>query len=100
MPSATEVPIQLDPIPCEGYEIHVTVQPARAIANRYTYVAYLCRPGASAGLPGQTVPFHPNGEESFASVDEAARDAKRVGAMIVDGSHRNLSVQSLVRPGA
>ncbi|WP_186224668.1 hypothetical protein [Burkholderia gladioli] len=99
MPATLEVATQVDPIPYEGYGIHVTVKPAGAVANRYTYVAYVCHPGASPSLPGHTVPFHPNGEECFATPGEAVADAKRVGALIVDGSHPDLSVLSLVTHG-
>lgn len=99
MTATLEVPPRIESIPYEGYEIHVSVQPATAVANRHTYVGYVCHPGASPALPGHTVPFHPNGEESFATADEAIRDAKRVGSMIVDGSHPDLSVLSLVTHG-
>lgn len=99
MSEAAEASVTLDPIPYEGYEIHVTVEPAKAVLNRYTYVAYVCHPGANAALSHHTVPFHPNGEESFASVNEARQDAKCVGQTIVDGSHADLSVLSLVTSG-
>ncbi|WP_414442696.1 hypothetical protein [Burkholderia sp. 22PA0106] len=99
MAATPEREARIDPIPYEGYEIHVTVHPATAVANRHTYIGYVCHPGANPALPGHTVPFHPNGEESFASVDEAVRDATRVGQLIVDGSHPDLSVLSLVTHG-
>ncbi len=99
MPATPEVEARIDPIPYAGYEIHITVHPAMAVANRHTYIGYVSHPGASPALPGHTVPFHPNGEESFASIDEAVQDATRVGRLIVDGAHPDLSVQSLVTRG-
>jgi hypothetical protein len=92
----------------EGFEIHVMPSlknpPGEANTpavadNRYTYVGYVCHPGADPAIPGHTVPFHADGEESFASQDDALYEAVHVGRSIVDGTHPDLTVLPLVTGG-
>ena len=94
----------------EGFEIHVAPlvkgheneteqQRAPAPGDRYTYVGYVCHPGADPKLPGHTVPFHADGEETFATAEAAWDEALHVGRSIVDGTHPDLTVLSLVTSG-
>jgi hypothetical protein len=83
----------------EGFEIHVLPTPADDGSNRYTYAAYVCHPGANPAVPGHTVTYHPNGDETFRSAEEATEEAVHVGQSIVDGTHPDLSVLSLVTHG-
>jgi len=83
----------------EGFEIHVSPGPADDGSNRYTYTAYVCHPGADPALPGHTVTYRPSGDETFRSVEEAIEEAIHVGHSIVDGTHPDLSVLSLVTHG-
>ncbi|CAB3660643.1 hypothetical protein [Paraburkholderia phenoliruptrix] len=99
----------------EGFEIHVaplqknapgetnefnappnTANPAK---NRYTYVGYVCHPGADPSIPGHAVSFHADGEESFASRDDALYEGVHVGRSIVEGTHPDLTVLPLVTGG-
>ena len=90
----------------ESFEIHVTPFPkdpqgnmAPAKSERYTWIGFVCHPGANPRLPGHAVPFHPDGDESYASVEDALYEAVHVGRSIVDGTHPDLSVLSLVTGG-
>lgn len=83
----------------EGFEIHVSPGPADDGSNRFTYAAYVCHPGADPALPGHTVTYHPSGDETFRSAEEATEEAVHVGRSIVDGTHPDLSVLSLVTHG-
>jgi hypothetical protein len=94
----------------EGFEIHVAPlvkgheseteqQRVPTPDDRYTYVGYVCHPGADPKLPGHTVPFHADGEETFASADAAWDEGLHVGRTIVDGTHPDLTVLSLVTSG-
>ncbi|MBN3803690.1 hypothetical protein GXB81_11595 [Paraburkholderia sp. Ac-20336] len=92
----------------EGFEIHVSPVPTSppdpahaqdARESRYTYLGYVCHPGADPHIPGHSVPFHADGEESFASQDEALYEAVHVGRSIVDGTHPDLTVLPLVTGG-
>lgn len=84
----------------EGFEIHVSTRPRDPEhPARFTYVGYVCHPGAAASMPGHSVPFHADGEESFRSGDDARDEALHVGRSIVDGTHPDLSVLSLVTSG-
>jgi hypothetical protein len=95
----------------EGFEIHVSpvakdppeaahaADPATAQKSRYTYLGYVCHPGANPRLPGHAVPFHADGEESFASLDDALYEAVHVGRSIIDGTHPDLTVLPLVTGG-
>lgn len=92
----------------EGFEIHVAPFPknapneanaAAATDNRYTYVGYVCHPGADPSIPGHAVPFHADGEESFAGRDEALYEGVHVGRSIVEGTHPDLTVLPLVTGG-
>ncbi|MCC8400971.1 hypothetical protein LJ655_03525 [Paraburkholderia sp. MMS20-SJTN17] len=95
----------------EGFEIHVSpvekdppdaAQAAYAAAapkSRYTYLGYVCHPGADPHLPGHSVAFHADGEESFASRDDALYEAVHVGRSIIDGTHPDLTVLPLVTGG-
>ncbi len=90
----------------EGFEIHVAPflkdpQEEHAVTRpeRYTYVGYVCHPGTDPAVPGHTVPFHADGEETFASTADALYEAVHVGRSIVDGTHPDLSVLPLVTGG-
>ncbi|MFM0292891.1 MULTISPECIES: hypothetical protein [Paraburkholderia] len=92
----------------EGFEIHVAPRPKNppseghapgAADNRYTYVGYVCHPGADPTIPGHAVPFHADGEESFAGEDEALYEGVHVGRSIVEGTHPDLTVLPLVTGG-
>lgn len=92
----------------EGFEIHVELlikgheqEPGRSGApgDRYTYIGYVCHPGADPKLPGHAVPFHADGEDAFATADEAEYEAVHVGRSIVDGTHPDLTVLPLVTGG-
>lgn len=83
----------------EGFEIHVAPSPTRADNTRYTYTGYVCHPGADPSLPSHVVPFHADGDDSFHSPEEAMQEAVHVGRSIIDGTHPDLSVLSLVTHG-
>jgi hypothetical protein len=95
----------------EGFEIHVAPLPkdppgstgdaggAPVKPGRYTYVGYVCHPGANPAIPGHAVPFHADGEESFASHDDALYEGVHVGRSIVEGTHPDLTVLPLVTGG-
>jgi hypothetical protein len=92
----------------EGFEIHVAPLPkdppgaagtAKSAASRYTYIGHVCHPGADPAKPGHAVPFHADGEESFASADDARHEGIHVGRSIVDGTHPDLTVLPLVTGG-
>ncbi len=83
----------------EGFEIHVAPALADDGSNRYTYTAYICHPGANAALPGHTVAFHADFGDTFRSEQDAVEEAVHVGHSIVDGTHPDLSVLSLVTQG-
>lgn len=82
----------------EGFEIHVAPS-LKDGSERYTYIGYVCHPGADPKLPGHTVTFHADGEESFKTLDDATYEAVHVGKSIVEGTHPDLSVLSLVTSG-
>ncbi|SDH79951.1 hypothetical protein [Paraburkholderia phenazinium] len=87
----------------EGFEIHLSPRPTEPDAppgrNRFTYLGYVCHPGADPAIPGHVVPFHAGGEEWFASLEDACYEAVHAGRSIVDGTHPDLSVLSLVTGG-
>lgn len=83
----------------EGFEIHVLPRATEADSNRYTYAGYVCHPGADPALPGHIVAFHADGDTEFRSVDEAVLEGLSVGRDIIDGTHPDLSVLSLVTHG-
>ncbi|MEW6345177.1 MAG: hypothetical protein RXR20_08870 [Paraburkholderia sp.] len=87
----------------EGFEIHVSPRPQEPDAppgkSRFTYLGYVCHPGADPAIPGHAVPFHADGEEWFASFEDARYEAVHAGRSIVDGTHPDLSVLSLVTGG-
>jgi hypothetical protein len=98
----------------EGFEIHVSTRlkhsadlaTAAAFAStderkpaRYTYIGYVCHPGANVALPGHTVPFHADGDDAFTTARDAFDEAVNVGRGIIDGTHPDLSVLSLVTSG-
>ncbi|MEX3957114.1 hypothetical protein [Trinickia sp. EG282A] len=94
----------------EGFEIHVVAlvkghedergqHRELAPSDRFTYVGYVCHPGADPKLPGHTVPFHADGEETFPSAEAAWDEGLHVGRTIVDGTHPDLTVLSLVTSG-
>ncbi|MGF6779083.1 hypothetical protein [Paraburkholderia sp. GAS334] len=90
----------------EGFEIHAAPVPKdaqesepRRQAGPYTYIGYVCHPGADPAIPGHSVPFHADGEETFATCDDALYEAFHVGRSIVDGTHPDLTVLPLVTGG-
>ncbi|WP_199029690.1 hypothetical protein [Ralstonia sp. ASV6] len=83
----------------EGFEIHVSPSPIRADNTRYTYTGYVCHPGANPAQPGHVVPFQADGDDSFRSPEAAMEEAVHVARSIVDGTHPDLSVLSLVTHG-
>ncbi len=89
----------------EGFEIHLSPRPKEPPTHdkprpeHYTYIGYVCHPGANPAIPGHTVPFHADGEDTFASAEQAREEAVHVGRSIVDGTHPDLSVLSLVTGG-
>jgi hypothetical protein len=83
----------------EGFEIHITAAPIEENAAKFTYTAYICHPGANPAKPGHTVPYHADGEETFRTEQEAIEEAAHVGRSIIDGTHPDLSVLSLVTHG-
>ena len=94
----------------EGFEIHVATpakeHPGASAVDRsaadgapYTYIGYVCHPGADPKLPGHAVPFHADGEESFATEAAAWDEAVHIGRSIVDGTHPDLTVLPLVTGG-
>jgi hypothetical protein len=83
----------------EGFEIHVALSPARTDPARYTYTGYVCHPGADPSLPGHVVPFHADGDDSFRTVEDAVDEAVHIARSIVDGTHPDLSVLSIVTHG-
>ncbi|WP_027793291.1 hypothetical protein [Paraburkholderia acidipaludis] len=83
----------------EGFEIHVAPAPADDGSNRYTYTAYVCHPGADTAVPGHAVSFHADFGDAFRSEQDAVEEAVHVGHSIVDGTHPDLSVLSLVTHG-
>jgi hypothetical protein len=83
----------------EGFEIHVTAALAEDGSNRYTYTAYVCHPGADPAKPGHVVPYHADFSDTYRSEQLAVEEAVHVGHSIVDGTHPDLSVLSLVTHG-
>ena len=83
----------------EGFEIHTSPRPKQPDEGRFTYIGYVCHPGADPALPGHVVPFHADGEASFTSVADASYEAVHEGRSIVDGTHPDLSVLGLVTGG-
>lgn len=92
----------------EGFEIHIApflknppdeAHAPTAANTRYTYVGYVCHPGANPAIPGHAVPFHADGEESFADGNEALHEGVHVGRSIVEGTHPDLTVLPLVTGG-
>lgn len=90
----------------EGFEIHVAPlskdherdSPPPA-SEAYTYVGYVCHPGADPKLPGHAVPFHADGDVGFPSAQAALDEGMHVGRAVVDGTHPDWSVLSLVTGG-
>jgi hypothetical protein len=89
----------------EGFEIHVaplTQEPPENSApqpKQYTYLGYVCRPGANPKLPGHSVPFHADGDQTFKTPADALDEGVQVGRSIVDGTHPDLTVLPLVTGG-
>ncbi|MFC0398503.1 hypothetical protein [Paraburkholderia rhizosphaerae] len=97
--------VRWESVDYEGFEIHVSTRPKELVRPgdtspaRYTYIGYVCHPGANPALPGHTVPFHADGEDVFATPRDAHDEAVQVGRSVVDGTHPDLSVLSLVTSG-
>ncbi len=90
----------------EGFEVHVAPllrshegEATVSDDEDYTYIGYVCHPGADPKLPGHAVPFHADGDVGFASADEALDEGMHVGRAIVDGTHPDLTVLPLVTGG-
>lgn len=96
MPTPEPAPQKYD---YEGFEIHITASPKEESSTRYTYTAYICHPGANPAHPGHAVQYHADGEETFRSEQEAIEEAAHIGRSIIDGTHPDLSVLSLVTHG-
>jgi hypothetical protein len=107
-------PVDHEAVAYEGFEIHVSTRlkhtadlasPAAYASTderkppRYTYIGYVCHPGTNVALPGHTVPFHADGDDAFATAQDAFAEAVNVGRGIIDGTHPDLSVLSLVTSG-
>jgi hypothetical protein len=90
----------------EGFEVHVAPfmrereegVPLPA-GQDYTYIGYVCHPGADPKLPGHAVPFHADGDVGFPSAADALEEGMHVGRTIVDGTHPDLTVLPLVTGG-
>ena len=95
----TELSTATDHVDYEGFEIHVVPGLAPGSDTRYTYTGYVCHPGANPQQPGHAVPFHADGNESFGSPEAAVDDAVHVARSIIDGTHPDLSVLSIVTNG-
>jgi hypothetical protein len=87
----------------EGFDIHVQAQlkpmPAHAapqVSDRYVYIGFICRHGAHADAPGETLHFHASGDDEFKSADDAVQEARHIGRSIIDGTHPDISVLPLV----
>lgn len=93
MPTAQQETQKVD---YEGFEIHISAMPVQEDGTRYTYTAYICHSGENAALPGHSVSYHPDGDETFRSEHEAVEEGAQVGRSIIDGTHPDLSVLSLV----
>ncbi|HEY2021539.1 hypothetical protein [Paraburkholderia sp.] len=92
----------------EGFEIHVagvlrdtpSDGGAQTAADEcYTFVGYVCHPGANPAIPGHAVRFHAAGDEGFGSEKEAFQEGLHVGRSIVEGTHADLTVLPLVTGG-
>ncbi|PMS18786.1 hypothetical protein C0Z18_15735 [Trinickia dabaoshanensis] len=90
----------------EGFEVHVaplTREPGEntplPAGQTFTYIGYVCHPGADPKLPGHAVPFHADGDVGFASPADALDEGMHVGRTIVDGTHPDLTVLPLVTGG-
>jgi hypothetical protein len=92
----------------EGFEIHVAPlardeenhPPAsKPVDENYTYVGYVCHPGADPKLPGHAIPFHADGDVGFPCAADALDEGMHVGRTIVDGTHPDLTVLPLVTSG-
>jgi hypothetical protein len=82
----------------EAHEKHEEYAP-RPGSPGYTYIGYVCHPGADPKLPGHAVPFHADGDVAFANAAEALDEGMHVGRTIVDGTHPDLTVLPLVTGG-
>ena len=90
----------------EGFEIHVAPLEREheehvplPAAENYTYIGYVCHPGADPKPPGHAVPVHADGDVGFASAADALDEGMHVGRTIVDGTHPDLTVLPLVTSG-
>jgi hypothetical protein len=85
----------------EGFEIHVLPQSTPTPEHappRFVYIGHVCRHGADADTPGEAVHFHADGDDAFRSAHDAVEEARHIGRAIIDGTHPDLSVLSLVSP--
>jgi hypothetical protein len=96
-------PAQWQVFAYEGFEIHVLPRmmprPEHmppGSADRFVYVAHVCRHGAHADAPGEAVHFHPDGDVEFRSAQDAIDEARHIGRAIIDGTHPDLSVLPLL----
>jgi len=87
----------------EGFDIHVLPQLKPApehgtarIAERHVFIGYVCLHGADAASTGEAVHFHADGDDEYKSEQDALDDARHIGKSIVDGTHPDLSVLSIV----
>lgn len=91
----------------EGFEIHVAPlrrepeehAPPPPADEGYTYIGYVCHPGADPKLPGHAVAFHADGDVGYESPAAALDEGMHIGRTIVDGTHPDLTVLPLVTGG-
>ncbi|MFM0050489.1 hypothetical protein [Caballeronia grimmiae] len=87
----------------EGFDIHVLPQikpttehaPPRA-AERYVFIGRVCRHGTNADTPAEAVYFHADGDDEYRTAQDAVDEARHIGKSIIDGTHPDLSVLSIV----
>ncbi|MDR5857167.1 hypothetical protein P9239_03580 [Caballeronia sp. LZ062] len=82
----------------EGFDIHVLPQlkPGPEYARRYCFIGHVCLHGTNADMPGEVVHFHSDGDDEYKTAEDAVDDARHIGKSIVDGTHPDLSVLSIV----
>ncbi|WP_175940733.1 hypothetical protein [Caballeronia sp. BCC1704] len=82
----------------EGFDIHVLPQlkPGSEPAQRYAFIGHVCLHGANADVPGEAVHFHSDGDDAYKTAADALDDARHIGKSIVDGTHPDWSVLSIV----
>ncbi|WP_159839168.1 hypothetical protein [Burkholderia sp. 8Y] len=95
---ASDLPAQWHVFEYEGFDIRVHAQPKPGPQNaeRYGFIGHVCLHGANADVPGEAVHFHADGDDAYKTAEDAVDDARHIGKSIVDGTHPDLSVLSIV----